>query len=582
MLKKINLLNLTILMTSVLLISLASFYTLSYYNNENNHRYLLAAGKLIARRMEEGASPLDAAHDAMEVFGSDQMAFRVTIVNREGQVLYDNEADSSRMENHRFREEIAIAFQNESVGYAVRRSDTLDTEMIYVAQFVKDLDLAIRTAIPVYQNKAILRDMGQTLLLVIVMTFLLLITLSVLANRHLSFPLRQITVAAAAIANGQYDKPVLFEHDDDEVALLGKAINQMAMRIQKTICEINDRNERLDIIINTVTDPVMVVGESCTITFMNKRAKEVFGGAIDPEMTACPLIFITQSQAAEDLVRRSLTEKQAVQAELCLQTLNGPADFQVIASPVYATSSDRVILTLHDVTEAKKLQQMRSDFVANVTHELKTPLTSIRGFVETLRSGAIKKPEVADRFLEFIDVEAERLHQLIKDILILSEIENKETDPDDQTFDLRALIDDVAVMLDDFASASQVTILVPEDESPFMVQANPNRIRQILINLTDNAIKYNHPGGRVSIDVNRDPDGFVVLTVSDTGIGIGKEHLDRLFERFYRIDAGRSSDQGGTGLGLSIVKHIAKLYGGYATVSSTKGEGSIFKVYLKI
>jgi len=224
---------------------------------------------------------------------------------------------------------------------------------------------------------------------------------------------------------------------------------------------------------------------------------------------------------------------------------------------------------------------MRSEFVANVSHELKTPLTSIRGFVDTLRNGRIVDPAVQARFLEIIDIEAERLHQLISDILQLSEIEGMESDLELQKFDLSALLDDVATLLDDKAGERQVSIIV-EDSEPLPVLASQYRIKQILINLADNAIKYNRQGGRVYIRATREPDRMVAIRVRDTGEGIPADHLARVFERFYRVDKSHSREMGGTGLGLSIVKHIAQLYDGTATVESTPGVGSVFTVRLQI
>jgi two-component system phosphate regulon sensor histidine kinase PhoR len=228
-----------------------------------------------------------------------------------------------------------------------------------------------------------------------------------------------------------------------------------------------------------------------------------------------------------------------------------------------------------------ELQEMRSEFVANVSHELKTPLTSIRGFVDTLRNGHINDPAVQARFLEIIDIEAERLHQLISDILQLSEIEGMENDLELQKFDLSALLDDVATLLDDKATERHVSIIVEDSES-LPVLASQYRVKQILINLVDNAIKYNRTGGRVYIRATREPDKIVSIRVRDTGEGIPPEHLSRVFERFYRVDKSHSREMGGTGLGLSIVKHIAQLYDGSATVESEQGVGSTFIVRLRI
>lgn len=583
MLKKFNILIIAILTLAVLTVGLASFQAIGKYNDENNRQYLTSAGLVVRRQLADGQSPAEAVNETLAAFNHDQTTLRITIVERTGLVLYDNEADSSQMDNHLFRAEIALAFKTEDAGYAVRRSDTLNTEMIYVAQYLPEGDLVVRTAMPVYHSKAALRDLIWTIALVMVIALAILIFLSALMTRWITRPLANLKNAAAAMADGQYNTRIhLPAQEDNEITLLGASFNRMAEQLQKTIRDLQDRNERLDIIFNTMTDPMLVTGSYCAVTFMNKKARDVFGRDLDPAKAVYPLMIITHSQESEQLVEQAVAEKRTIRAELSLQTVTGMTEFLTIISPIRATGKAGAILTLHDVTEVKRLQKMRSDFVANVTHELKTPLTSIRGFVETLRSGALRKPDVADRFLEFIDIEAERLHQLIRDILILSEIEEGKEESDCQRFDLQALIDDVAVLLDDAAHHAQVTIKVDEPVEPLLVNASLNRIKQILINLVDNAIKYNKPGGSVSIHAERKPDSTVVITVQDTGVGIDREHLERLFERFYRVDTSRSREMGGTGLGLSIVKHIAQLYNGHAEVDSKPGEGSTFTVYLKI
>jgi two-component system phosphate regulon sensor histidine kinase PhoR len=282
------------------------------------------------------------------------------------------------------------------------------------------------------------------------------------------------------------------------------------------------------------------------------------------------------------LVARAISGGTAVSDELTLMTVAGPRQYAVIASPFRSSQSGGAILTFHDVGELRKTQKIRSDFVANVTHELKTPLTSIRGFIETLRQGAINKPEVAGHFLDIIDIEAERLHKLINDVLVLSEIEYLKTEKDTESFDIRTVIDEVVVLLDESAAEKKVSLISDDEEQPVWVKANSYRIKQILINLIENAIKYNRTNGRVYIHVFRDAQQKLVLRVRDTGIGIAAEHQDRIFERFYRVDKSRSRELGSTGLGLSIVKHIAQLYGGYATVRSEPGVGSEFTVLLDI
>ena len=233
---------------------------------------------------------------------------------------------------------------------------------------------------------------------------------------------------------------------------------------------------------------------------------------------------------------------------------------------------------MQDITRLKRLERIRYEFVSNVTHELNTPLTSIKGFIETLKDGAIKDTAAAMQFLNIIDIESERLSNLISDILTLSSIENDTLISTRERVDLRKISNDALLLLGKNIVENSITVIneIPQD---CMVIADSDRIKQLFINLLDNAIKYNRTGGSITL-YTKDDANFIEIHISDTGIGIEKKHFDRLFERFYRVDKGRSREMGGTGLGLSIVKHIALLYNGSVSVTSTPGEGSDFCIRL--
>jgi two-component system phosphate regulon sensor histidine kinase PhoR len=235
-----------------------------------------------------------------------------------------------------------------------------------------------------------------------------------------------------------------------------------------------------------------------------------------------------------------------------------------------------VVVTMQDISDIKKLENMRYDFVSNVTHELNTPLTSIQGFIETLKSGAIKDPETAEKFLNIIEIESERLSNLIGDILTLSSIENEYPDRENEFVDIHDAASEALLLLKSKIDAKGITV-INDIDSLAGIEANYDRIKQLFINLLDNAVKYNRDFGEIRLYTVK-KDGIVEIHVRDTGIGIDKKHRARLFERFYRVDKGRSSELGGTGLGLSIVKHIAMLYGGRVSVKSEPGKGSDFCV----
>jgi len=492
-------------------------------------------------------------------------------------------ADAGTMDNHITRPEVAAAIRENGTGSSIRTSDTTGIETLYLATYSRELGLVIRTAMPVVAYQAGLSQITRTIVIVFLLVVAVLLLLGYSMLKSTIRPLEQLRQATTDMAAGNYTVRVqkLLE-DDSEVAVLARSFNQMADQLQSNVAELEDKNARLDAILDSMTDPLIAVAKSTAVTFMNLHARNDFGHDLDPAKAVYPLFYITHHQAPDKLVADAIGKGSPVSDEMTLITRNGPVLYTVIASPIRSAASDGAIITFHDISELRKAQKIRSDFVANVTHELKTPLTSIRGFIETLRQGAIDKPEVARRFIDIIDIEAERLHKLINDILILSEIEEIKEEKDPEIFNIRELIDDVLVLLDDLASEKRVSLITDEDETPLVVKASSYRIKQILINLIENAIKYNRPNGRVYVHASRDGQNRLVLKVRDTGSGIPAEHQDRIFERFYRVDKGRSRDLGGTGLGLSIVKHIAQLYGGQAIVRSEPGVGSEFTIFLMI
>jgi two-component system phosphate regulon sensor histidine kinase PhoR len=254
-------------------------------------------------------------------------------------------------------------------------------------------------------------------------------------------------------------------------------------------------------------------------------------------------------------------------------------------SAAFNEMADRLEQEMKELEDKNKklaeLQDMKAEFAANVSHELKTPLTSIRGFIDTLRNADQMDTQTRRRFLEIIDIEAQRLHQLINDVLQLSDIERLEQEYEAERFDINQVIEEVVSMLEEKASERGIEIIRSEIE-PLPVLASKARMKQILINLLDNAIKYNRENGKVWIQVIREPDRMISISVRDTGEGIEAEHLPRIFERFYHVDKSRSRELGGTGLGLSIVKHISRLYEGSATAESEVGKGSVFTVRIRV
>ena len=388
-------------------------------------------------------------------------------------------------------------------------------------------------------------------------------------------PMLRLTEATRKVAAGDFESRVP-EHYPNEIGQLAQSFNRMADQTQKAFSELTEQGHQLEAVLQGMDDGVLAVDQYDNILLFNERVKVLLqnsGLKIGEKLDGS----IVLSQLAGYL-REALETDSVVRKEIKLS--NPERIMTVYAAPLNAEDAkDGGLLVLSDVTEVRKLQQLRSEFVANVTHELKTPLTSIRGFIELLKSGD-RDEETRQYFYDVLDIEAERLHHLIDDMLVLSQIENAKDDVQTVPCNLNQEIETVLRRAKPIAEKNGIVLRL-EVEEAFLVASSPTRLQQLFGNLVENAIKYNKPQGRVTVTLQRQRN-MVLVKVKDTGIGIPQEHLPRLFERFYRVDSSRSREIGGTGLGLSIVKHLAGLYHGDVSVESVVGEGSVFTVRLPL
>ncbi len=571
-----------LLIMAVSLIALLSYHTVSNNGDQANREFLKAAAVQTVENLTAGKTPEQTVNEVQKAFLFLDTPVRISVIQTDGILRFESDHDPNVQENYLQQPEVAAALSSQGFGSAIRQAEKGGNEFHYYALFDSETQTIVRTSMPALIGRGNLTRLAVTLVLITAAVILIMLLVGRSLFRDVIRPLQRLESATAAVAAGNLSTRVdKMLQDETEVAVLARSFNEMTARLERNVTELEHSNAYFDAILNAITDPLIAVDDRNAVTFMNSLAVERFGHDIDPSSSVYPLFYITHNERTEAMALEAVKDGRPITEELKLATVNGTIRFVVIASPINSPMSEGAIITFHDITELRIAQQIRSDFVANVTHELKTPLTSIRGFIETLRQGAYKKPELAERFIDIIDIEAERLHKLINDVLILSEIEAEREDNELESFDLRELIDSVIVLLDDQAAAKKVT-LITDDEKPLMVTASRFRMKQILINLIDNAIKYNRPNGRVFISAGRDLHNSVTLRVRDTGVGIAPEHQERIFERFYRVDRGRSRELGSTGLGLSIVKHIAQLYGGFATVHSEPGAGTEFTVHMNI
>ncbi len=566
-----------------------SFSSLSDFNRKTTEKNLGDSIRLVSARLSEGYSYEKLGGYISETFDPDSEMIRITIITHEGKVVFDSETDAEKMDNHLNRPEIAEALRTGNQGVSVRKSDTLDMDTFYLAKTYPDSGLLIRSSMPmkIYESSVdALR--GKIILLLAVLAGALII-LGLVSARLIASPVVRLKAAADQMAAGNYSVRLPVKNSDrTETGEMGRSFNLMAEELEKAHRQLKDDNLRMDMILNAIENPIISVDDDLKVTFMNAETKREFVQHDFPENENFPVLSVIRSPEAEDLLRRALSEQRSISEKIGILTGTGKKVFRVSVFNADSIKGKTAIVLFQDISQTEKLSQMRTDFVASVTHELKTPLTSIRGFVDTLKNNGVDDPAVRRKFLDIIDVEAERLHNLISDILSLSEIEEMRTDTDTEEFDLYELIDEVIVLLDDEASQKHVALITGQsdnnDTGPdrMIICANRGRIKQILINLIENAIRYNVNDGKVFIEASRSDDDELIIRVSDTGTGISREHLPRIFERFYRVDKGRSRELGGTGLGLSIVKHIAMLYKGSVSAQSTPGEGTVISVRLKV
>ncbi len=575
-----------LILIGVLLTGLFSMEIAKTYYFKSVEEKLISIGKLLQQDINDKlsvGSDLDFRELAVK-YGS-KTAERITMVDIDGSVMGDSEADPDEMGDHSQRPEIRQAYK-EGLGISIRTSSTLKKEMLYIALPLHDGNRttgAVRVGLPLNDIDVIQNRIWRYIFFAI---FTGITVALVLGYRYLSMitkSIREMTDMARTIAGGTFHKRVEVKNDD-EIGKLARSFNYMAEKLSSTIKELIDGKSKTEAMLTSSKNGVIAVDNSECIMLINPVAEEYFGiGRNHSE--GIPLSEIIEDHEVYQLLKGviSSSHEEPVEFELSRPQYRV---FRVFSSPIRPkVRHSRIIGTLlivQDVTKIRKLEKMRSDFVANVTHELRTPLTSIRGFIETLKEGAIEDKNTRVRFLDIISLEAERLERLIDDILTLSEIENKASQLPVNDIDVvRVIEEEILSIMNKQAREKDIIIETDFGKGLPILKMNKDRFKEMLINLIDNAVKYNREGGRVLLSACRS-ESNMVLKVKDNGIGIPLEYQERLFERFYRVDRGRSRKGGGTGLGLAIVKHIVLSANGSIDVSSRPGEGTEFKIELPL
>lgn len=500
---------------------------------------------------------------------------RLTIIDPDGWVMADTESDPESMDNHGARPEVQEALSQGS-GASIRHSATLGVDMLYVAHRWGEDGSVIRAAMPLDQT---FRQRNQLYINLAGVLILALLASVILGNRFagtLSRPILDMAQLSQEMARGDFSKRIL-ARGTSEVKNLAKSFNKMADSLDQTITDLGNKRNQLAAILQSMDSGVVAVDDRYNVILLNPAARAFFD--IHADAIGQYFLRLCRDTRLEDVITRTLDERSMQVQEMT--TLGDPHRvLRVTGSPIIRDGSILgAVLLIQDITELRELEKVRKDFVANVTHELKTPLTSIKGFVETLQSGAIRDEETTKKFLSIIDIETERLYRLINDILTLSKLEGMQIGLDLQDVPMGDVVREVIDILGQAAADKDISLDYTVEPESIHVRGIRDRLKELILNLADNAVKYTPSGGKVHIQIYEN-NANVIIAVRDTGIGIEKKHLGRLFERFYRVDRGRSREMGGTGLGLSIVKHIALSMDGTVEVESRPGEGSAFTVTL--
>jgi two-component system phosphate regulon sensor histidine kinase PhoR len=506
------------------------------------------------------------------------ISVRFTVVRSGGEVAGDSLKDPEVMENHGNRPEIKEAFAGRP-GMAVRMSATLGLKMMYVAVPADGEGGVVRVSVPLAEIESALRTMRFRIVLTGIVFVALGGGLTLMVFRRVVKPLGDLRQGAERLAAGDLGSRVPVP-ETEELGRCADAMNRMAAQLDERLkTEVERRNE-IEAVLTSMLEGVIATDTEKNIISMN-RAAALFLGVDAGDVKGRSIFEVVRNTALLDFVGDTLAAEESRESEIVLRG-EGEKSLQLHGT-MLRDVQERVIgalVVLNDVTRIRQLESVRRDFVLNASHEIRTPVTSIKGFVETLLDGALDDRENVERFLGIIGRHADRLNAIVEDLLNLSRIE-QEAESGEISMGKESLGQVVEEALDVCGPGSQEkgVTLAQECGGGMTVRMNASLLVQAVINLVDNAVKYSEPGSTVTVSCGRD-ESWATIKVVDEGCGIAEEHLPRLFERFYRVDKARSRSLGGTGLGLAIVKHIVQSHRGSLIVESEQGRGSTFTIFL--
>ena len=569
--------RITISFILIILVSMCvlGFYLVDFVRDtqiSNLRSQLENEARLVAQASLPGfLAPEKDALDTLAKTTGDQINSRVTIIAKDGTVLGDSEQDPMAMENHALRPEVIEALA-EGVGISTRYSTTLGQQMLYVAVPITSQGKVIgisRVALPLVEVQNYINRLILIVATSMVITTLIAILVAIFVAQATTQPIRQLTQAARRIASGELGQkiPVLTV---DESGQLANAFNEMSSSLKDLVAEISDEKTKLTNILSNMADGVIMTDDEGRVLLANQAAERMFD--FDGEKVRGEhLIEVVRDYEIDRALKSCLETSMEYTAQLDFGS--GKRFIRVIAVPLVTDGLTGALLLFQDLTELKGLQTMRRELVGNISHELRTPLAGIKAIIETLQNGAISDRKAAKDFLTRVDSEIDRMMQMVMELTELSRIESGRGDLKRDTVNLNSLIEEAIASFKPQADRKSIALSAELFTDLPLIRADKDRIYQVITNLVHNAIKFTHSGGAVLISTEGS-ENWVLVKVSDTGVGISKEDLTRIFERFYKVDKARSGE--GAGLGLAIAKHVVQAHGGNIWVESEEGKGSTF------
>lgn len=573
----ILLILLSLIVLSIGMISVFSIKTLSDFIYSEVGTSLEEEARLIHNLIPENTDNSPEPYDDISQRIFEHLNIRITMITLEGLVLADSHEDYRIMENHGDRPEVIEALKG-NIGNYTRYSTTLSQHMLYVTIPPEDKNIIVRAALSVDHIRDKFIDTFTDIAVFSVIILFIAVIISILTANTFTSIILSITTISAYYAKGDFTKK-LTDSGPTEISQLKKSINAMGVQLKEIIDKESFQKNELQAMLNSMEDAVILLTRDKKILEMNPAAADLLESELGN----------SKNRNIEEILDNGEILDLIVKASKSPHSLNKTVRYdkglgmylQAHITPLTGSESfnDGILVVLHNITRIKQLENMRKDFVANVSHELKTPVTLINGFVETLMDGAIEDREKLEQFLHVINRHSRRINNIIDDLLILSNLEDKGTNIKTELVTLYDILFSAYTSALNASEKEDITIDI-QCSDEIKIEVNPVLLEQAVLNLVNNAIKYAGTGSKIWINGTVLNDNEVMIEVKDNGIGMESEQMDRIFERFYRINRQQSKKLGGTGLGLSIVKHITLAHNGRIDVTSRPGEGSSFRIYL--